>query len=93
MFKAAMIAGVDVSETPFELTRDITDLTLVFTDRWSGVRGTVGERADRAIVLLFYPPTRRPGTDAGPNSKRFRTARVNLRGEFGINGVLPGDTT
>jgi hypothetical protein len=90
MFKAAMLDGVDVSETPFELTRDVTDLTLVFTDRWSGVNGTVGERADRAIVLLFTADTQ-AWTDAGPNSKRFRTARANLRGEFGMSGVLPGE--
>src|SRR5204863_9729961 len=44
VFKAAMLDGVDVSETPFELTRDVTDLTLVFTDRSSGVTGTIGER-------------------------------------------------
>ena len=39
MFKAAMLNGVDVSETPFEFTRDIADLVLTFTDRWSGIGG------------------------------------------------------
>ena len=41
MFKAATLNGVDVSENPFELTRDVTDLVLTFTDRWSGIGGLV----------------------------------------------------
>jgi hypothetical protein len=90
MFKAAMLDGVDVSETPFDLTRDVPDLALLFTDRWSGVTGTVGQGADRAVVLLFTADTQ-AWADAGPNSKRFRTARANLRGEFGMSGVLPGE--
>src|SRR5436190_3652677 len=41
MFKAAMLNGVDVSETPFEFNRDVADLVLTFTDRWSGMSGVV----------------------------------------------------
>ena len=54
MFKAALLNGVDVSETPFDLAKDVPDLTLVFTDRWTGVSGVVqGTGADAATVLVF----------------------------------------
>lgn len=91
MFKAAMLDGVDVSLTPFDFTRDISDLTLVFTDRWSGVSGVVqGTRADRAAVILF-PTDARAWINAGPNPRRLRSARVDAQGRFGINSVPPGD--
>lgn len=91
MFKAAMLDGVDVSLTPFDFTRDIPDLTLVFTDRWSGVSGVVqGTRADRAAVILF-PTDARAWINAGPSPRRLRSVRVDAQGRFGINSVPPGD--
>src|SRR5262249_15032190 len=63
MFKAAMLNGVDVSETPLELTKDIPDLVLTFTDKWSGLGGTVrtadGTADPNAVVILF--PTNAEG--------------------------------
>jgi hypothetical protein len=60
MFKAALLNGVDVSETPFDLAKDVPDLTLVFTDRWTGVSGVVqGTAADAATVLAFPTDARR----------------------------------
>jgi hypothetical protein len=91
MFKAAMLDGVDVSQTPFELARDVSDLVLVFTDRWSGVGGVVqGARADRASVILF-PTDSRAWVNAGPNPRRLRSTRVDAQGRFGIGSVPPGD--
>ena len=91
MFKAAMLDGVDVSVTPFEFSRDITDLTLIFTDRWSGVGGAVqGSRVDRAVVILF-PADSRAWINAGPNPRRLRSVRADAQGRFGIRSVPPGD--
>ena len=91
MFKGAMLDGVDVSVTPFDLSRDLTDLELVFTDRWSGVGGTVqGAGADGAVVVLF-PTESRAWINAGPNPRRLRSARVDAQGRFGIRSVPPGD--
>jgi len=36
MLKAALLGGVDVSETPFDLKSDIDNLTIVYTDHASG---------------------------------------------------------
>jgi hypothetical protein len=89
MFKAAMLNGVDVSETPFELTRDISGLVLQFTDRWSGMSGSVqGQNAGDANVLVF-PTDAQAWDDA--NSRRLKNVRANDRGEFGIGSLPPGN--
>lgn len=91
MFKAAMLDGVDVSQSAFDVSRDVTDLVLVFTDRWSGIGGVVhGARADRAMVVLF-PADSRAWVNAGPSPRRLRSARVDVRGSFGIRSVPAGD--
>jgi hypothetical protein len=91
MFKAAMLNGVDVSDTPFELSRDITDLVVIFTDRWSGISGGVqGPGADAATVLAFTTDTQ-AWEHAGSSARRLRSTRVNAAGQFGISSLPPGD--
>jgi hypothetical protein len=91
MFKAAMLAGVDVSQMAFDLTRDVTDLTLLFTDRWSGISGAVqGPRADEGVVLLF-PADSQAWVNSGPNPRRIRSTRVDAQGAFSFTAVPPGD--
>jgi hypothetical protein len=91
MFKSAMLNGVDVSETAFEFTRDIPDLVLTFTDRWSGMGGTVqGAGAGGAMVLAF---TTNPQLweNTGSNPRRLKNTRANAKGEFGLSSVPPGE--
>jgi uncharacterized protein (DUF2141 family) len=91
MFKGAMLDGVDVSETPFELKHDVSDLVLLFTDRWSGMSGTVqGPGADAATVIAFTTDVQ-AWTGPATNRRRLRSARVNATGQFGIGSVPPGD--
>jgi hypothetical protein len=91
MFKAAMLNGVDVSETPFELTRDVADLVLTFTDRWSGVGGVVqGTGSDGAAVFVF-PTEAQKWTSGGASPRRLRATRANARGQFGLSSLPPGD--
>jgi hypothetical protein len=91
MFKSAMLNGVDVSETPFDLTRDVTDVVLMFTDRWSGISGRAqGAEADGATVVVFTTDAQKWAA-AGSNPRRLRSARANARGEFGISSLPPGD--
>ena len=91
MFKSAMLNGVDVSETPFDLTKDVDDLVLNFTDRWSGISGSVqGAGADTASVIVFAADTQIWQT-AGPSSRRFKNVRASSDGQFGISSLPPGD--
>lgn len=91
MFKSATLNGVDVSETPFDLTKDVDGLVLTFTDRWSGMSGAVqGTGADAATVLVF-PTDAQLWMSAGPNSRRFKSARGTATRQFGIGSLPPGD--
>jgi hypothetical protein len=91
MFKTAMLNGVDVSETPFEFTKDVSDLTLVFTDRWTGIGGVVqGPDADATSVVAF-PADASKWSGDGLAPRRFKSGRTNSRGQFGISSLPPGD--
>jgi hypothetical protein len=91
MFKAALLNGVDVSETPFDLSKDVPDLMLVFTDRWTGVSGAVqGAGGDAATVVAFPTDASQwAGDRLAP--RRFKSARANARGQFGMSSLPPGD--
>ena len=91
MFKSAMAEGVDVSETPLDLQRDLPGLVITFTDRWTGIGGTVaGPGADSALVLVF-PTDAQAWTNYGSNPRRLRSAAANARGEFGLSSLPQGD--
>jgi uncharacterized protein (DUF2141 family) len=91
MFKAALLNGVDVSETPFDLTKDISDLLLVYTDRWSGISGTVqGQGADAATVIAFTTDAQ-AWNDPGASPRRLRSTRATAAGQYGISSLPPGD--
>ena len=90
MLKGAMLNGADVADTPFEFTKDVPDLVLVYTDRISRVTGRVDAGATDASVLLFTSDAT-VWADASPPSRRFRQARVSGSGEFTFDSVPPGD--
>lgn len=56
MFKSATLDGRDVSEAPFDFQRDISDLVIPFTDRWSGVSGRSRARATTAHPSSSFRP-------------------------------------
>jgi Carboxypeptidase regulatory-like domain len=91
MFKSAMLNGVDVSATPFDMTRDLSDVVVTLTDRWSGLGGAVqGNGADGAIVAVF-PVEAQAWTNYGSSPRRLRSASTNAKGQFGLSSVPPGD--
>jgi hypothetical protein len=91
MFKSAMLDGVDVSETPFELTSRTGEIVVTFTDRWSGMSGTVqGAGSDAAAVIVFPTDAQRWDTPAS-NPRRLRLVRTNTKGAFGVSSLPPGD--
>ena len=90
MFKAAMLNGVDVSEMPFELTRDTGDLVVTFTDRWSGISGTVQGRGNDDAAVIVFPADAQRWTTPASTPRRLKLARTNARGEFGIT-IPPGE--
>lgn len=91
MFKAATLNGVDVSENPFELTRDVADLVLTFTDRWSGIGGLVQGTGSDGAAIFAFPTDAGKWTTGGSSPRRLRSARANARGQFGLSSLPPGD--
>jgi hypothetical protein len=94
MFKSAILSGVDVSDTPFDLTKDIPDLVLTFTDKWSGLGGTVrgsdGNLDTNAIVAVF-PTNADAWKNYGSTPRRLKSGATNANGEFAISSLPPGD--
>jgi hypothetical protein len=87
MFKSATLNGVDVSETPFDFSRDVSDLVITFTDRWNGVSGSIaGTGSDGASVIVFPIDAQ-----SWSSPRRLKSARANAQGRFGISSLPPGD--
>jgi len=95
MFKAATYNGRNVTDAPLDLQGgDAANVVLTFTDRWTGLRGTVeaavGMRSDDAIVLLF-PKDPQAWSSYGATPRRLKTARTARTGEYSFTSVPPGD--
>lgn len=94
MFKSAVINGVDVSDTPFDLTRDVPDLVITFTDRWSGLGGTVRDangNPDTSAAVVVFPANAEGWRTYGATPRRLKSGATNAKGEFGISSLPPGD--
>ena len=91
MFKSAMLNGVDVSETPFDLSRDVTDVVLTFTDRWTGLGGVVQGQGSEGAIVIAFPTDAQSWANYGSNPRRLKSARADAQGRFGISALPPGD--
>jgi hypothetical protein len=94
MFKSAMANGVDVSETPFELTKNVADLVLTFTDKWSGLGGTVHSAdasLDPTAVVVVFPTSAEAWKNYGMTPRRLKSGATIAKGEFAISSLPPGD--
>jgi hypothetical protein len=95
MYKSATLGGRDITDTPLDLRRgDVTGIVLTFTDRWSGLGGSVrnAEGApDTTAMVLAFPVDRQSWSDFGNNPRRLRASRPNAKGEFNLSSLPPGD--
>jgi hypothetical protein len=94
MFKSATYGGRDVSETPIELVNEDVHVVLTYTDRWTGLAGTVnttdGSADDGAIVLMF-PTDSTLWVNYGTTPRRIKSTRTRKTGEFSITSLPPGN--
>lgn len=92
MFKSATIDGRDVADTPFTLTQEPAQVTITFTDKWSGVRGSVqtGAGRDAAAMVIVFPTDRDTWGSTGLNPRRVRSTRTSNIGEYSFN-LPPGE--
>lgn len=92
--KSVMMGGVDVSEVPLDLQRDIAGLVVTFTDRASSIAGVARNdqgAADKSAAVLLFPADNRLWVDYGTNPRRMRLARTSTTGAFSFAAVPPGD--
>jgi hypothetical protein len=94
MFKGAMYGGRDISSSGIELTSDVSGVVLEFTDRWTGLQGTVRDaraQPDGEATVFAFPYDPSEWTAYGPSPRRLRTARTSSAGTYAIDPLPPGD--
>ena len=87
MFKGASVEGRDIADTPLTLQSDTSNVSVQFTDRWSGVSGrvqTAGGPASDAAVIVF-PTDIDAWASSGQFPRRLRMTRVAGGGEYSFN--------
>jgi hypothetical protein len=93
MFKSAIYGGRDVSETPIELVSEDVHVVLTYTDRWTGLAGTVDTpdgRADADATVLVLPSDPDLWTNYGTTPRRIKSTRTGKTGEFNFTSLPPG---
>jgi hypothetical protein len=92
-FKAAMLEGRDVSDTPLDLQGDISGVTFVLTDRPTELTGSVtsasGGRPE--AVVIAFPADSQSWLSYTVNTARIRAVSVDRTGAFRFAGLPAGD--
>ena len=87
MLKAVTLDGRDVADIPFQLSQEPTQVVVTFTDKWSGIRGSVQAAAGRdgTAVVIVFPSDRDTWGSSGLNPRRVRSMRLSKSGEYSFN--------
>lgn len=92
MFKSATVSGRDAADIPVTLDGNTAEAVVTFTDRWSGLKGTVQNAVagDRGSVVIVFPTDSETWISSGLNPRRVRSTRTDRAGEYSLN-LPPGD--
>lgn len=94
MVQSVMIGGVDASDTPVELTKDVSNAVITFTDQISDLRGTVTSvrPGDDPPAIVVFPADSTGWNNFGVNPLRMRRTVAALNnGAFTFGTLPPGD--
>jgi uncharacterized protein (DUF2141 family) len=89
MLRGAMVNGLDVTDTPFDFTKDVS-LTLAFTDRLTEMTGAVQSGGDGTTIVAFPTDASKWPAD-GLTPRRLQSTRANALAQFTLRGLPPGD--
>ena len=92
--KSAIYQNRDIADLPLDLeSKDANGVVLTFTDRPSGIVGTVrgADGPDSTAVVLAYPVDPAAWSSSGALSRRMRTARAAKDGAYAIQGLPAGE--
>jgi hypothetical protein len=86
--------GREIVGAAIDLSGDVNDLVVTFTDHAAALSGTV--RSDRAdpvpgVSVLLFPTDHRAWVDFGPAPIRMREVRTARDGSYHLSGLIPGD--
>jgi len=92
MFKSATVSGRDAADIPVTLDGSTAEAVVTFTDRWSGLKGTVQNTlgGDAGSVVIVFPTDAETWGSSGQNPRRLRSTRTDRVGEYSLN-LPPGD--
>jgi hypothetical protein len=92
MFAGATLEGRDVTDVPLQLSGDTAGVSVRFSDRWSGVNGSVtgAKGPDPSALVVVFPTDITMWGTSGANPRRTRSMRTNAAGGFSIT-LPPGD--
>lgn len=92
--KSATYQNRDVADVALELsTKDANGVVITFTDRPSGIGGTVRGTSgpDATAIVLAYPVDPAAWSSSGALARRMRTARAADDGAFAIKALPAGE--
>jgi hypothetical protein len=92
--KSVTARGRDASETPMDITTDIDDVVITFTDHPAKIEGTVqsgdGQSGGESVVLMF-PADPAARVEYGMNSRSVRSINPSASGTFSVTAPPPGE--
>ncbi len=92
MMKSVYLDGREVTDLPIEVkSENVTGLNVIFTDRISGVRGTVHDARGNAagdVTVIMFPSDDRLWL---PQARQIMTTRTEATGSYQFTTVPSGD--
>jgi protocatechuate 3,4-dioxygenase beta subunit len=93
MTQSVMLGGVDISDNPVELEKDVTGVLVTFTDRISDLRVSVRGLKDdgEPAAIIVFPSDSAAWKRFGFNPRRMRLVRAIRPGPYSIGTMPAGD--
>lgn len=91
--KSVLWNGQDISNVPFTLDRDVSGITIAFTERPSTLAGqaqNASGAADPSATVLVFPADPGSWADYGEFPRRLRAIRVDNDGRYSTTGLPAG---
>ena len=89
--KAVMIGGRNMLFLPLDLSADLTNVVITYTDKTSEITGNVSGTASTAAIVFALPADYQSWIKLGMDRRIVRPAEVAKDGSFQMPAVLAGD--
>lgn len=89
--RSAVVGGRDVLDSAFDVSGNVTDAVLTFSDRKTQLSGRISTQAGTpgdSLYIAAFPADRSLWR---PQSRRIMSARADTDGRWTITGLPPGD--